>query len=163
MKFKAREIEVIRPSMDVATPKPPTRGPGEGSLGAIGVAILGATGLGVTGLETLGAVKFLGISALTLIVAVCVIFLTRLSNSLNFPIVRSIVLLILFNELENLSLRVSVCVNVAIFYRLLLPLLFRSISLCSFSSASTRISIKAKIKAFSRLDKLSKKDGVQLN
>ena len=158
MKFKAREIEVIRPSMDVATPKPPTRGPVEGSLGVTGV-----TGLGATGLATLGAVRFLGISALTLIVAVCVIFLTRLSKSLNFPIVRSIVLLILFNELENLSLRVSVCVNVAIFYRLLLPLLFLSISLCSFSSASTRISIKAKIKAFSRLDKLSKKDGVQLN
>ena len=158
MKFKAREIEVIRPSMDVATPKPPTRGPAEGSLGAIGVAILGATEL-----EALGVVKFLGISALTLIVAVCVIFLTRLSNSPNLAIVLLIVLLIRFKGLEKLSLSARVCINVVIFYRLLLPLLFLSISLCSFSSASTRISIKAKIKAFSRLDKLSKKDGVQLN
>ena len=158
MKFKAREIEVIRPSMDVATPKPPTSGPVEGSLGVTGAAILGATGL-----ETLGAFKFLGISALTLIVAVCVIFLTRLSNSPNLAIVRLIVLLIRFKGLEKLSLSASVCINVVIFYRLLLPLLFLSISLCSFSSFSTRISTKAKIKAFSRLDKLSKKDGVQLN
>ena len=54
MKFKAREIEVIRPSMDVAAPKPPISGPVEGSLGAIGGAVLGATGL-----VALGAVKIL--------------------------------------------------------------------------------------------------------